>query len=354
MPVKKLKNHDYIYERISNDGRLTGYQVKIRHRRFPNFTKSFDRLEDAKEAVYQAQLDRTRGFKGDRTSADKVTVADILNIEIGRLEGGKKPRVDPGPDIARLKRFVREEFIVDYSLSNLRREHWEDYIAERLEDVAPATVKRELAAIRPVMRLACEEHHMLDVLANVPSPHVEDTEIPRIPQRIVKALKKEFKNQQNPWVEACATFALDTGARRGEMLRLEWKDYDPQKGTVWLQRGKNGKGRYILLTKKAAKVIERLPNSNIRRGVIFDTTAETLKQAIERARVIVGAPWVRWHDYRHEAISRLFEAGWTVEQVMDFSGHRDIKSLLRYRHIRIKDKVARLREFERKRKSKRG
>lgn len=34
---------------------------------------------------------------------------------------------------------------------------------------------------------------------------------------------------------------------------------------------------------------------------------------------------LRWH-FRH-AVSRCFDAGWTSEQVMDFSGHIDIKSL---------------------------
>ncbi len=353
MPVKRLKNHDYIHERISNDGRLTGYQVKIRNKMFPDFIKGFDDLEEAKEAVHQALLDRARGFKGDRTSADKVTVADLFKAEIELIRRGVRVRTDPEPDMNRLKCFIRDEFIADYSLSNLKREHWEDYILDRLENVKPATVKRELSLIRPIMRRACATHHIPNVLAEVPDPKVEDTEIPRIPRDIAKALKKAFKNQQNPWVEPCATFALETGARRGEMLRLQWKDYDPQQGTIWLQRGKNGRGRYILLTKKAAKVLERLPNSNKREEVIFDTTGDTLKQAMERARVIVGAPWIRWHDYRHEAISRLFEASWTIEQVMDFSGHRDIKSLLRYRHIRIEDKVALLRKTERKMKKRR-
>ena len=53
----------------------------------------------------------------------------------------------------------------------------------------------------------------------------------------------------------------------------------------------------------------------------------------------------RWHDFRHEAISRCFDAGWTAEKVMDFSGHVDIKSLLRYRHPKIDDAVARLRRL---------
>jgi len=55
---------------------------------------------------------------------------------------------------------------------------------------------------------------------------------------------------------------------------------------------------------------------------------------------------LRWHDFRHEAISRCFDAGWTIDQVMDFSGHVDVKSLLRYRHPKVDQAVARLRAME--------
>ena len=51
MPIKKLKNTDHIYERLSADGRLTSYQVKIRRKGFPNQTGSFDDLEEAKKFV---------------------------------------------------------------------------------------------------------------------------------------------------------------------------------------------------------------------------------------------------------------------------------------------------------------
>lgn len=47
MPIKKLKNTDHIYERLSADGRLTGYQVKIRRKGFPPQHASFDNVEVA-------------------------------------------------------------------------------------------------------------------------------------------------------------------------------------------------------------------------------------------------------------------------------------------------------------------
>lgn len=58
MPTKKLKGTDYIYESISDDGRLTAYQVKIRRKCFSDHNTSFDDLEEAK--AFSAMTPSTR------------------------------------------------------------------------------------------------------------------------------------------------------------------------------------------------------------------------------------------------------------------------------------------------------
>ncbi|RVC42576.1 site-specific integrase, partial [Mesorhizobium sp. M4B.F.Ca.ET.088.02.2.1] len=40
------------------------------------------------------------------------------------------------------------------------------------------------------------------------------------------------------------------------------------------------------------------------------------------------------HDLRHEGTSRLFEAGFTIEQVALVTGHKDWKMLKRYTHLK--------------------
>ena len=48
------------------------------------------------------------------------------------------------------------------------------------------------------------------------------------------------------------------------------------------------------------------------------------------------------HDLRHEAISRLFEKGLSVAEVALISGHRDVRQLFRYTHLRAEDLVSKL------------
>ena len=44
----------------------------------------------------------------------------------------------------------------------------------------------------------------------------------------------------------------------------------------------------------------------------------------------------------HEAVSRFFEMGLTVPEVALISGHKDVKMLFRYTHMRVDSVVSKL------------
>src|SRR5262249_14571275 len=72
---------------------------------------------------------------------------------------------------------------------------------------------------------------------------------------------------------------------------------------------------------------------------IFPYSTDAISAAFTRACKILGIEDLRFHDLRHEGISRLFEMGRTIPQVAAVSGHRSWTSLKRYTHIRqSKDK----------------
>ena len=53
-------------------------------------------------------------------------------------------------------------------------------------------------------------------------------------------------------------------------------------------------------------------------------------------------PDFHFHDLRHEAISRLFERGLNIAEVSAISGHKELRMLQRYTHLRAIDLVDRL------------
>ena len=56
----------------------------------------------------------------------------------------------------------------------------------------------------------------------------------------------------------------------------------------------------------------------------------------------LNLPDFRFHDLRHEAVSRLVEAGLSDQEVSAISGHKSMQMLKRYTHLRSEDLVARL------------
>ena len=77
---------------------------------------------------------------------------------------------------------------------------------------------------------------------------------------------------------------------------------------------------------------------------VFPITGNALRLAWERIKHRAGIEDLRFHDLRHEAISRFFEKGLSVPEVASISGHRDLRMLQRYAHARNEEI---LRKFDR-------
>ena len=84
------------------------------------------------------------------------------------------------------------------------------------------------------------------------------------------------------------------------------------------------------LTKAARDVLLRLAKQDER---VFPISANCVRLAWERCRSKAGISDLRFHDLRHEAVSRFFEMGMSVPEVALISGHKDVRQLFRYTHL---------------------
>ena len=64
---------------------------------------------------------------------------------------------------------------------------------------------------------------------------------------------------------------------------------------------------------------------------VFVVSANAVRLAWERLRRRAGLG-LRFHDLRHEAVSRFFEKGLSLPEVAAISGHKDPRMLMRYTH----------------------
>lgn len=129
-------------------------------------------------------------------------------------------------------------------------------------------------------------------------------------------------------------FALFSTRRQEEITLLRWEDLDGDRILVRDMKhpgDKKGNNVYCELPAEALAVIQAMPRVVER---IFPYSTDAISAAFTRACRFLGIDDLRFHDLRHEGISRLFEMGRTIPQVAAVSGHRSWTSLKRYTHIR--------------------
>jgi integrase len=134
-------------------------------------------------------------------------------------------------------------------------------------------------------------------------------------------------------------FCIASAMRISEVCRLKWQDFDAKAKTVIIRdrkhpQNKLGNDQTVPLLSAtghdACKIAQRQPRKELR---IFPHSPATVGTYFTRAVAELGLEDLHLHDLRHEAISRLFAAGYRLEQVALVSGHRDWAMLKRYTHV---------------------
>jgi integrase len=163
-------------------------------------------------------------------------------------------------------------------------------------------------------------------LPSAPKPRERRLEKGELEQ-IIKAAEQT----QNPHILPIILFAIETGMRRSEILGLEWKHIHLEKRIAHLPLTKNGSSRDVPLTGKAQSILERQRQLNTPSP--FPVTPNALRMAWDRLIRRTHITNLRFHDLRHEAISRFFEMGLSMPEVALISGHKDPRMLFRYTHL---------------------
>ena len=169
-----------------------------------------------------------------------------------------------------------------------------------------------------------------------------------------KALFQACDHHSNPMLGWIARTALYTGMRAGEIKSLTRSQVDLDKRTVHLTETKNGSSRTVPLTRQATDVFRAVLNNPVRSldtDLIFwgEPGRDSVRRPYEfypawaRTLKRTGIEDLRFHDLRHEALSRLIEAGLGDQEVSAISRHKSMQMLKRYTHLRVEDLVDRSR-----------
>ena len=173
---------------------------------------------------------------------------------------------------------------------------------------------------------------------SLPSNPVSDIRVPNGIRHRERRLKEgEFEKLQaaalscrNIYLWPAIQIAIHTAMRRSEILSLTWNDIDQTARVAKLWDTKNGSNRMVPLSNAALLIFANLPQDTSK---VFATTDHAIRHSWDRLVARAMIKDLKFHDLRHEAISRFFEFGLTIPDIRAISGHRDVRMLLRYAHV---------------------
>ena len=242
-------------------------------------------------------------------------------------------------------------------IPELDRERLIQFGKERARDGAgPVTLGIDLGYIKTILSHAAAVHGVIPstepiALARIALARLglvgKGQERDRRPtqdelDRLVAAFQAN-RLQQIP-VGRIMRFAVATAMRRDEISRIEWSDFDPKARMLLVRdrkdpRKQNGNNQRIPLLDATgydacAILEEQRRSTGNSSGRIFPYNGRSVGTAFRRQCRTLKIADLQFHDLRHEGTSRLFEAGFTIEQVALVTGHKDWKMLRRYTHLK--------------------
>ncbi|MEM9522935.1 MAG: site-specific integrase [Pseudomonadota bacterium] len=233
-------------------------------------------------------------------------------------------------EIIRLEKLKREA-IGGLRLSALGPAEFADWRDRRLREVAPASVNREMVLMSAVLTTARKEWGLIatNPLSDVRKPASPPARDRRVSgeeiERLIAAAGTDLAQATARAVHAFR-FAIETAMRAGEIVGLTWEAIDRDTRVATLPRTKNGTARRVPLSIAALSLLDVLPDTG---GSVFGLTSQQLDALFRKARDKARIEGLRFHDSRHEAITRL-AAKLDVLSLARMVGHRDIRMLQVY------------------------
>jgi integrase len=281
----------------------------------------------------EAQLDAGRAV----AVATRATVAAVI-AEYRKLRDRARPIADTSNEHYQLR--ALERLLGPEVAAGLTVERLVDWATQRKDEGAgPYTLNMELGKLGTVFRYAASG--LPDVVGQA-RPKLAylgliggggRRERRPVEDELARILAWLDEHRGRRYADVTA-FAAISAMRRGECCEIRWADLDERKRLVgaWRKHPRKGKvWEQVPLLGEAWDIVIRQPRDDER---IFPTHPQTLSKYFREACAALGIPDLHLHDLRHEGTSRLFEQGFSIEQVALVTGHQDWRNLRRYANLK--------------------
>jgi integrase len=205
---------------------------------------------------------------------------------------------------------------------------------------APATVKQVLSLIRRVFNYAIKQGLYLGTnpCSQVESPRFDNKVTNVLGEQDLDEFIKTVNECPNERFKLVVLFALFTGKRRGEILKLRFKDVDIDKGLVTYQglTTKNGHTSTLPISQSGLRIVQRCYEIRICDLVFPCDTGEyyySFPNTWRRFKAKHDIK-IRFHDLRHTYASYMASSGkvdiYTLKELL---GHKTLAMTQRYAHL---------------------
>ena len=299
----------------------SGYRAEVA-RQGVRKSRVFPTKQAAKDWAARAEYELLNG--------DKIAAVSTFGALMDRYARERSPQKRGGRwEVVRLEKLQRDT-VADKKLGDLAPRDFADWRDRRMNEVAPASVIREMQLMSAVLNVARKEWGMIaenpicDVRRPSKPPPRErrpsQDEIDRMRHSAGEDLTKLTARAFHAFL-----FAIETAMRAGEIAGLEWDRVDLDRRVARLMHTKNGRPRDVPLSSEAIRLLRMLPQLN----PIFGLSSRQLDVLFRKQRDRAGVEGLTFHDSRHEAITRLSQK-LDVLALARTVGHSDLRMLQVY------------------------
>lgn len=329
-----------IIKRVWPSGAVT-WQAKIRRKGFPAISESFAKRSEAEAWAADKETDMRRGRFTDFRSANNLNLDAALDRYLKEVSVYKKGHQQELSRIALWK----DSPLAKYAIGKIRPADVAKWRDDRLAaGAAPGTVRNDLILLSHLFTVA-ERNWGFESIIN-PVKKIQKPKMPRgRERRLVK--NKHIDEEQllittaekspRPWMAPFIIIAIETAMRLSEILKICRKKTDFKKRSTHLADTKSGDARDVPLSKRAMEILKNLPVYDEDDNRFFPFTLREVEYGWKHIITATGIQNLRFHDLRHEAVSRMVEKGLSDIQVSSISGHKTLIMLKRYAHLRAQN-----------------
>jgi len=338
-----------ITKRKRADGSIAyRYEIRIKHKGEIIYQESetFDQRQMAKEWGAKRE-EKLKAPGGIQTARSTHNIEHIINwyVEVyGNGFGRTK--------LSHLK-FLKKCPLAKLSALRLTAQQLIDHVRERRKDgTGPSTVNNDLVWLKSAFkaaRPALDLDLKLEVIADAAAFCREQKLIGksrwrdrRPTEQELALLRKHFSSRDGrariPMLDIME-FARESSRREEEITLLRWSDNNEKDFTGIVRDAKHptakeGNHKTFKYTLEAWEIMQRQPKIS---EYIFPYKSKSIGAAFTRACKLLGIIDLVFHDMRHEATSGLFERGYSIQEVQQFTLHESWATLQRYTHLRPKN-----------------